>query len=57
MRPLDGQAFRAAYDAQVPMGRMADPSELTGVIRFLCSDEASYLTGALIPIDGGWTAW
>ena len=36
--------------------RATDPSEIAAVVAFLCSDEASFLTGAAIPVDGGYTA-
>lgn len=41
---------------QVPMARPAAPSEMASVVAFLCSDDASFLTGAAIPVDGGYTA-
>ncbi len=39
------------------MGRMLEANELVGIVNLLCSDESSYITGAVIPVDGGWTAW
>lgn len=43
--------------SKVPMGRIGLPFELIGPIAFLASDAASYVTGANLPIDGGWTSW
>jgi NAD(P)-dependent dehydrogenase (short-subunit alcohol dehydrogenase family) len=40
---------------QVPMRRFASPWEVATVAAFLASDEASYVTGAIIPVDGGLT--
>ncbi|RQP08178.1 MAG: SDR family oxidoreductase [Parapedobacter sp.] len=41
----------------VPMKRIGQPREIAGVVAFLLSDAASYITGQTIAIDGGWTCW
>jgi 3-oxoacyl-[acyl-carrier protein] reductase len=47
---------RALFIEQTPLGRAADPREVAAVVRFLMSDEASYVSGAVIAVDGGLTA-
>lgn len=44
---------RADIVARVPLGRYAQPQEIAAAVRFLASDEAAYITGAVIPVDGG----
>ena len=44
---------KAAILAQVPLGRLASADEVAGVVAFLAGDDAAYITGAVIPVDGG----
>lgn len=44
----------AAWERQIPMGRLGEPAEFGAMVCFLCSVHASYTTGASIPVDGGW---
>jgi len=46
----------AAFRERIPLGRGTDPSEIAAVIAFLASDDASFVTGVALPIDGGLTA-
>lgn len=50
------EAARAVYVEQTPLGRTAHLEEVAVVVRFLMSEEASYVNGAVIPVDGGLTA-
>lgn len=46
---------RADYEKQTPMGRIAKSEEVAAAVTWLCSDAASYVTGAVVPVDGGMT--
>ena len=44
---------RAAMLSATPLGRLGDPADVAGAVRFLCSEEASFITGEVILVDGG----
>ena len=51
----DGSLSEEWMLERVPLGRLAQPEEIARVVRFLASDDASYITGQCIVVDGGWT--
>lgn len=48
------ESFNAAIQRDVPMGRIAEPAEIAEAVVWLCSPEASYITGHSLIVDGGW---
>ena len=49
--------FNRRYAAKVPLGRMATEDDIVGPVLFLCSDAARYITGQVLMVDGGYSAW
>jgi NAD(P)-dependent dehydrogenase (short-subunit alcohol dehydrogenase family) len=43
----------AAFNSRVPLGRLGRTEEIAGVVAFLCSDRAAYMTGATVDVSGG----
>lgn len=61
MTPILAHLEQAGIDQRVlasmsPQNRIADPAEIARVVAFLLSDASSFITGAAVPVDGGWTA-
>lgn len=50
------EKVRAELVARQPIGRLGTPEDIAHLVRYLCSQEAEFITGAVLPIDGGWTA-
>lgn len=57
MKAGQSQQFLERYNARTPMGRMANSEDVKGALAFLASDLSAYITGQILSVDGGWTAW
>jgi NAD(P)-dependent dehydrogenase (short-subunit alcohol dehydrogenase family) len=56
-RSPDPAAYRRERETQIPLQRLATPEEVADAILFFASSESSYITGAVLPVDGGYTAF
>ncbi|MFJ8470282.1 SDR family NAD(P)-dependent oxidoreductase [Streptomyces swartbergensis] len=56
-RSPDPEAYRRERETQIPLQRLATPEEVADAILFCASSESSYVTGAVLPVDGGYTAF
>ena len=52
----DDEGRNAAIVARTPLGRWGTPDDVAGVVAFLCSDAARFMTGTIVPVDGGYIA-
>jgi NAD(P)-dependent dehydrogenase (short-subunit alcohol dehydrogenase family) len=56
LAPDSPESAETAYRSHIPLGRLGEPREAATAIAWLLSDEASYVTGAILTVDGGLSA-
>jgi dihydroanticapsin dehydrogenase len=56
-RSPDPEAYRLERETQIPLQRLATPEEVADAVLFFASSESSYVTGSVLPVDGGYTAF
>ena len=54
-RAREDTAFTAAIEARTPLKRWGQPKDIAGAVMFLASDQSAFMTGATVPVDGGYS--